>query len=337
MRSLIKFILTLFVGFFLFYFIVKETGVDAIWEGLSLFFGIEGLSILAVTFLIVVVGAYRWKIILHSKGEDISFVLLLRYLIKGFTVDFLTPFSLFGGEAVRIFLMENKIGIKKSASSAITDKILDVTAHFCFLLFGFGIFIFVGSSFPSIFLLYATCVILLLFFVLTIFYVRVYKKKSFLDLFLGIFKLSKKRKEGGKNVGIIFETEKEIIDFFLYKKEHLIKSFFLSILRHLFFLLRIFLIIFFITGSTDLYIAVAIYGLTILSMFLPIPAAIGGLEAILAMGFSSLGVGIAAGVSLAMVLRSADLIICFFGIILFIRLSFKAFYRQFFVFLESFR
>ncbi len=336
MKKWVKFFIAFLVGVSLFFFVVKETGVEAIWEAFSLFLGWEGVAILAVTFLSVFVGALRWREVIASEGEKVSLFLTARYLIKGFTVDFLTPFSLVGGETVRIFLLEKEIGFKKSAFSSITEKIMDVTVHFSFLILGAFLFIVYGFVIHSALLLYAGTAILFIFLLLTLFYGRILRKKSFLGWILGAVGLSKylTDSENGKTVK---EIEEKIILFFSSKKREFAKGMALSFLRHFLLLLRVSLVIFFITGKADFGVAAIAYALLVLSMLLPIPAALGGMEVFLALGFNVLGLGFAAGVVAAIALRGADLIICSGGIALFIRLSIKSFVQQFNLFLGRFK
>ncbi len=331
-----KLFVAFFVGVSLFYFVVRETGIETIWEASSLLWGWEGLLILAITFLIVFIGALRWREVLRSDEEEVSLFLTIRYLIKGFTVDFLTPFSFFGGEAVRIFLMEKEVGIKKSAFSAVTDKIMDVTTHFSFLVLGVIFFIVYGTVLNSTLLLFGGSAILLIFLILFLFYGQILRKKSFLRLIFDVIGVSKKYLDENENGKAIIDIEEKIIFFFTSKKKEFVKGMALSFLRHFLFLLRVFLIIFFITGTVDFGVAIIAYGIVILSMLLPIPAALGGMEVFLALGFNALGIGFASGVAAAIALRGVDLIVCFIGIILFIRLSLTSFHKEFSGFLKRF-
>ncbi len=336
MKGLANFFIALFLGVSLFYFVVKKTGVETITGAVSLFWGIEGLVILLITFFIVLVGSIRWKEILRSEGEDVPLIKVMRYLVKGFTVDFLTPFALFGGEAVRIFLIKKEVGVKKGSFSTLADKIMDVTAHVFFLTFGTLIFLFYGTVLHNALIIYAIGTILFISFVLLVFYGRVLKKKSFVDGFFSIFGISKKYLKDNKNGNSVFEIEKKIIDFFSEKKKDFAKGMFFSFFRHFLLLLRVYLIVYFVTGSVDFSDAVVIYGFVILSMILPLPASLGGLEAILALAFNAIGLGIFYGVIVAIVIRLADLLICALGIMFFVRLSMNSFYGQFKLFLKNF-
>ncbi len=325
MRNFLKFTLALLVGLFLFYFVVKDTGIEFVLEALSFFFKIEGFFIILITFAIVLLGSLRWREILRSDGEEVSLLKTLRYLVKGFTVDFLTPFSLFGGEAVRIMLMEKEVGFKKSFFATATDKIMDITAHFFFLLLGTVFLVLYGASHRDIVLLYALAVIILIFLGLALFYRKALRQKSFLQWIFGILRISNNYLNNTKNGQTVIDVEKKIVFFFSSHKKEFAKGMILSFLRHFFFLLRVYLIMFFVIGYFDPALAVAIYGLTILSMLLPLPASIGGMEVILALGFAILGIAVAPAVILAVTLRGADLLVCIVGIALFIRLSVDSF------------
>ncbi len=336
MKNFIKFFIALLVGASLFYFVVRETGTQSVWEAVFLFFGVEGVVILGITILIVFVGALRWQRILYSEGESVPFFTVLSYLIKGFTVDFLTPFSLFGGEAVRIFLIEKEVGIRKGSFSAITDKILDITAHFFFLLLGVLLFLFYSDFVHKVLFIYALSVVIFLFFLLFLFYEKALRRKSFLKGFFDFFKIKKRFFDDSANGKIISDVEEKVVIFFSEKRRELLIGLGLSFLRHFLLVIRVLFIFYFIVGIFDIRAAVVSYGFVILSMILPLPASLGGLEAILALTFGSIGVVVASGVVVAITLRGADLFVCMFGIVLFIRLSIKSFYSQFKLFLKGF-
>ncbi len=187
----------------------------------------------------------------------------------------------------------------------------------------------------STLLFFGGAAILLIFLILFLFYGQILRKKSFLRLIFDVIGISKKYLDESENGKAIVDVEEKIISFFTSKKKEFAKGMALSFLRHFLFLLRVFLIIFFITGTVDFGVAIIAYGLVILSMLLPIPAALGGMEVFLALGFNALGIGFASGVAAAIALRGADLIVCSVGIIFFIRLSLTSFYREFSGFLKG--
>ncbi len=333
MRNIIKLATTFLVGLFLFLFIVKETGFEVIIDSVRLFFDRRGFFIVLTTFIIMLLGAVRWREVLRATGENVSLITVLSYHIKGFTVDYLTPFAFLGGEAVRIFLMEKEVGLKKSAFSSVVDKIMGISAHFLFLLVGVSFFIFYGTAQHSMLIFYSTGMVALIFFLLFLFYFQALRKKSFLKL---IFRFSKGMRNFFKNSDngrAVVEVEKDIMSFFSSSKEEFLKGMILGFVINFFLALRVFLIVYFIAGSTNLLFVIIIYGLVILSMILPLPAAIGGMEVVLGVGFSMFGLSFAQGVMTAIILRSAELSACLVGIILFLKMSVSSFIKQFNAFL----
>ncbi len=308
---ILQFFAALVLGVFIFFFILQKAGFQIIESALALLFGFEGVALLLVTFLIIIVGSMRWRAIIKAEGNNISLFKTSLFLVKGFTVDYLTPVSLFGGEALRVILLNKETGdIKSSSSSVIIDKVMDVTAHFLFLILGAVLFLTYGYFYEGPVFIYSIIITALFFFALLFFYFRAMRKKSILRFFMG------PTTENGKSV---LEVENRVITFFHSKKKQFLKGILLSLLRHFLLVFRVILLIFFISESFYIKEAFAVYGLTILSFLLPLPAALGGLEAISSFGFNVMGLGFSAGTAYAVTVRGVDLVVCVLGLILILR------------------
>ena len=83
--------------------------------------------VVGLAFVQLFVITYRWKLIIESQGDKVSYKKLLAPKFVGFTVSFLTPGMYVGGEPVRAYLLKKNTGIRfsKGLSSIIIDKILD--------------------------------------------------------------------------------------------------------------------------------------------------------------------------------------------------------------------
>ncbi len=335
MKNAIKFTFAFLIGLSLFYFFVKEAGFEVVLTSLELFLNFKGLSIILLSLLIIVFGAVRWRMIIRTTGDEIPFILALRYHIKGFTVDYLTPFAFFGGETVRIFLLEKNIGLQKSAFASITDKIIGITTHFLFFFIGIILFLFYGLKQYNLLFFYALLALIIIFLFLFVFYIQALRKKSFLNLLFFFFKRFKRIFENNKDGKNIIAIEKRILNFFSGSKKELLKVILVSLVVNIFYFLRILLVLYFISDLFNVYFTSIIYGLVMLSMFLPLPAAIGGMEVILGTGFGILGIGISYGIMMAIILRSADLFVSSLGIILFLRMSLSTFLQEFKTFLSK--
>ena len=334
-RNIIKIAITVMVGFSLFYFVVKETGFEVVVNSISLFLDWRGGLIVLVTAIIMLIGAVRWREVLHYKKERVPLLEMFSYHIKGFTVDFLTPFAFLGGEAVRVFMIEKKVGIKKGAFSSVTDKLIGITTHLLFMTVGIILFVLYGATQHSMLLFYAVAMIFVISCLLFLFYFQAVRKKSFLKL---VFRFSSGLSNFFKNNSngqVAVDIEKDIMSFFTHGKKELTKGFALSVLMNIFFLIRVGLVLYFVTGQFSLMAVMIIYGLVILSMIAPLPAAIGGMDVILGAGFVALGFGLSAGVMAAIILRSADLVTCLVGVVLFLKMSVSSFVQEFSSFLKK--
>ena len=336
MKKLAKFIAALVLGSIIFYAVIKRAGLATLEETVGLFFSLEGLALLGVTILIWIVGVFRWKVVLGCHGEKRSFRQLMGVWTAGYTLDYLTPVSLFGGEALRVYLTGNTLDVdwEKSFSSIIIDKILDGTFHILFLVAGVIVFLSFGD-FPEIWIFWL--VILAIFglaIAMTIFYSRAISKKSILLLILGFFGLEKTEVKATKNGEFIFNTEGNVLRFFSPSKAFFWKGVFLSLARHLLFYLRAFLIIIFLVGVHEPIKAIAVQGMSYLSLLLPLPAGLGGLEAISAFTFETIGLSFEKGTVFGMTWRSFDLVVCLFGIIFGIKIAFTLFKLKVFNFID---
>ncbi len=328
MRIITKSIIALIISLFIFYFIIRETGLTAVWESLSLFFDRRGLSILIITVIINLIGAARWRGVLTSVGEKVPFKTVFKYHIQGFTVDYLTPFAFLGGEAVRIFLMEKEVGLKKSAFSSITDKIMGISAHFLFMVVGLLFFVIYGTAQHSIFIFYVSVAVSVIFLLLFLFYFQALRKKSFIGLISFFYQPVKSFFKNNSKGKVLIEIERDIITFFSSSPKNFLKGMGISMVLNFFYALRVFLIIYYLTGSFEVLISIFIYGLVILSMALPLPASIGGMEAIMGLAFGLIGFSFSYGVMMALVLRSADIVICITGGVLFLKMSAGTFFKE---------
>ncbi len=337
MKKISKFLIALFFGLIIFYLVLRRSGPETLVETFFLFFSLEGLVIVSLTVLTMLVSIWRWRVILNCQGEEVDIFPLAGIWSVGFSVDYLTPGSLFGGEALRVYLTGKILDIdwEKSFSSVIIDKILDGTFHIIFIVVGIIAFLHFGE-FPEIWIFR----FIVLFLVLTVsglafFYFRAIGKKSIVLFVLSLFGLKKTRIKSTKNGEFIFNTEANVLRFFSPGKSFFWKGAALSFLRHGLIYVRAFLLIFFLVGNFNFLGSLAVQGLAYLAMLLPLPAGLGGLEAISAFGFRSLEFGFEKGTVFGITWRSADLVICLFGLIMAIKLGLKLFELKTFGLLDT--
>jgi len=328
MKKILSFLVTLIIGFLIFGVVIKIAGLKRIQEAFFLFLSFKGLIIILLTFIIAVISILRWKLILQSQGFN-SLTKSLKGLEKiwlvGFAMSYLTPVAFLGGEAFRVYLLRKEFNFEweKSAASVAIDKILDGTFFLMFLVGGILTFLFYGH-FPSKTMAWLVGLIvggllgLLLFF-----YFKTLNKKSVLEWFLKLFEIKKEKIENTANGKMAFDTEKEIIRFFSPRRKTFWKGISLSFLKYFLLFLRVAILIFFLGKGIGVTKALAVYGFNNLALLFLLPASLGSLEMAGILTFKTLGLNMAQGPVFAMVLRGADLILSFIGVIFLLKFTLK--------------
>lgn len=332
MKRLFKFVLTLGLGLAVFLIIMQRVGLANIEQAFALFWGREGLLLIALSFVFVLLGILKWQIILKSYGFDFKFKQLMPLWLSCFSISYLTPFAVFGGEIFRIYFTRDKfpqLPLKKNMASVACDKILDATVFFTFLIFGLLVFAFYGR-FPSSAVGIGVLISAGFFFgLLALFYFKRLKKQSALEWLAGIFGI-KERLANGKNGRNVLLAEKEVFQFFSLKSRAFWQAFLLTFLRYSVYLLKCFLLVFFLTNQFAFFRSAAVFGFATLATLTPLPATLGSLELGEGVAFRALGFNFNIGAVFSIVWRNADLIIVLFGLGFLLKISFDTLQKKFF-------
>ncbi len=323
MKNIFKLLIVSGIGLLIFLFVMEIVGWSKMNEAIVLFSGYKGLIIVSLTFFIAMISCLNWKLILQSQGFNVPIKELIKLWLAGFSVSYLTPFTLLGGEVLQIYFLNKNFNIswEKSTASVIIRKILSATFFLLFLLTGVLSFCFYGYFPPGTMIWLVFLVIGGLFGSLLFFYFKILNKESILRWLLRFIGIKKEKIEGHKNGKIIFDVEREIINFFSFKSRIFWKSFTLAFLRYFLLFFRAGLIIFFLGESIGILKTLSVYGFTNFALMFPFPAGIGSTEAASAFTFNALGIGAGNGAIYAMTLRAADLFLCLLGIIISIKLG----------------
>jgi len=312
------FLISLFIGIGLFIWIGKFVGWQEIKNAFLIFTGWQGAAIFGLTFLVMAVSNWRWKEILKGKNVKISFWELFKPYLVGFSVMFLAPILLWGGEIFRVYFLKkkNSIPFEKTTASVFIDRILEWTTNLVIIFFGVLFFsLIIGSPPIQLGLIFGVA---FLFFAggIGYFYFKVFKRKSMARFFLRLFGLRNFNKSHA-----ILDVEKEIFDFFRLEEKSMWKGFGLSILRAGIMYFRAWILILFLGKTINPLFALPILGFNYLAAMIPIPAALGTHEAIQIFAFNSLGLGISTATAFTMIIRGAELIVALIGLVVLFRLG----------------
>ncbi|MFP4523462.1 MAG: lysylphosphatidylglycerol synthase transmembrane domain-containing protein [Candidatus Woesearchaeota archaeon] len=263
---------------------------------------------IGVSLIMMIVHALRWHIIIRAQtGKKISLLKLIQYKIVGFGISFITPAAKVGGEPLRAALLKKEgIEFKEGLSGVVIDKIIDLSCMA--VLFAIAI-IFSVTSIPlpkGVVIFFLSLAGVFLIGVIYIYTQLLRKKNLFLQIFK-FFRLHKTKKLRHMEQNLI-DFEKIVVEFHNNKRKAFYSSMVWSFLNWclMFAEYTSVLAIFGITG-------VGLQGTFLIITFMgaaylfPVPLALGVLEAGQIAIFSGLGLPVAAGVGLAMIIRFRDL------------------------------
>ena len=312
------FLVSLFIGIVLFVWIGKTVGWQEIKNAFLVFTGWQGIVILALTLLTMLIGNWKWKEILEGENVKISFRELFKPYLAGFSVMFLAPILLLGGEVFRAYVLKKKnfVSWPKGIASVFIDRILEWTANLLIIFFGILFFLLIADVPPKNLAIIFGGAFLLFAGGIGYFYLKIFKKESMLGFLLRIFGLKKFNQNN-----TILNVEKEIFDFFKLKRKSMWKAFSLSFLRAGTMYFRVWLLISFLGKNIGALPSLSILGFSYLAVMIPIPTALGSHEAIQIFSFNSLGLGLSTATAFTMIIRGAELIVALVGLVILFRLG----------------
>lgn len=326
MNKIIFFLISLMIGLMLFGLITSRVGFLEIVEAFYLFSWQGLVVILALTFFIGLIDIWKLKFILRTQGYKLSYSKTAEVLLPGFAFSYLTPFAIWGGEFIMIYILKKKFDViwEKGGASILIFRIIDATIFFPFLILGILIFPILTGHLPVGKVLTFGGIITGIFVVLLInFYIKSFKGQSVLEGLLKIFGKDRRKMEETENGRMFLNGEKEVIKFFNPRKKEMWLAAGNSVAKYFLILIRAWFLIFFFQGGSSILKALVAYGFFNLSCLVPIPAQLGALEASEAMVFQGFGLGANIGIAFALVLRAMDSLGCLIGIIIAIKIGFS--------------
>jgi len=235
------------------------------------------LAYFVVSSLIMLILAYKWKIIMQAIGYRVKFGRLLQYRFAGYAVNFIFPFGGLLGEPVRAALLtREEVPFKKAFSSILVDKSVEYIINILCFVIGVSIVFFVYryKAKTSFFLILFSLIGLLGVILAVITYFR---GRPFLSPWvrrLGLHNISWFE----KIEDIIWDIEQGVLEFYKHSPKPFLKlialNLFLWVLMFSEYKLAL-LILGFNAPLVGVFLVLVFVGL---SQLLPIPAELGVLE-----------------------------------------------------------
>ncbi|MFH1235363.1 MAG: lysylphosphatidylglycerol synthase transmembrane domain-containing protein [Parcubacteria group bacterium] len=307
MKKTLLFILSLLVGVALFIGVLYRIGIHEILDTLRSFSWATLALVVAVGFLQLTVVLYRWQMILRTQGDHVPLKKLFAPKLIGYAVSFITPGPYVGGEPVQAYVLKKETGVRftHGLAAIIVDKLLDFTYPLPFLI---GALVYVMTKFDvssEVFTLFAL-VLFALIVVLALFYIMTYQGKGFISVLLIAFRVNKApfiKKYFDK----LLYFEKLIIQFFQHRGGVFVKGLLLSLLSGALVFIQLFLLLYGMGIMADPWHIFIIMVFMILAFIMPIPGALGTMEAGQALVFNALSYSASAGVVFAFIFRIIEL------------------------------
>jgi uncharacterized protein (TIRG00374 family) len=317
MKKFLLFLFSLLVGTGLFFWILKTVGWQEIKKVFLVFTGWQGLIILLLTFLMALVGTWKWQEILKGLDAKIPLKKLLGAYLAGFSIRYLAPIAIVASEIFQGHILKemNFIPWSRGMASVVVDRILEWTANLAVIFFGILFFLSkIGLPAQKLCLIFGGALFL---FTLLIgfFYFKSFKRESMAKAIARVFNHRLDSQP--------LEIEMEIFNFFKPRKKTMWKGFILAFLRAGIMWFRAWLLIVFLGKSIQALPSLSVLGFSYLASTIPIPAAIGSHEAVQAFAFNSLGMGVGAGTAFTMIIRAAELILALLGLVIVFKLEFE--------------
>ncbi len=279
----------------------------------------EGLlAIFLLNFLAVfLVSAKRWQVILEGQGCAISFPKVLRAKMAGFTLSYITPSAMIGGEPIRAYMVkeESECGWERSFASVIIDQAIFFFCLFVAMIAGF-LLLAEHFSLPTEVFYFFLSVFFLAVFLFYILYKRILNRGAEDPAFF-TYLLRKTRLDRinfvRRRLNSVDITEKSIEKFFHKERACFFQALFWGILETFLDILSVTLTCFYLGHLLDITASFGVFFFLALANFFPIPGALGSLELALSFVFGVLGIGSHLGLAFSLVYRLTNIVLCIAG------------------------
>jgi uncharacterized protein (TIRG00374 family) len=317
-KILLIFSFVLGLGIFLWF--GKIVGWSEIGKALKVFTGWEGLVIVLLSFLVAFLGALRWKEILKDCGVKTSFVNLFKIYLGGYSMMYLFPILVWGGEIYRMYGLtsEKHVDWRKTTASVVIERILEWTINILFIFLGLAYFIYNVYLPPKELMIVFGIALLFFISILTFFYTKALGGESIVKIVVKKFF----KKEISVDNGALI-VEKEIYEFFNIHNNAFKKGVLLSILRSLAMQLRVWVLIWFLGQTIGFWSSLSILSFSYVSSLIPIPASLGSHEALQFFAFQSLGLSVSMATVFTLIIRAGEIIVSSVGMVFLIRSGFS--------------
>lgn len=324
LKNVIIFLITLAIGLAAFSLMGGETHWSVVWASLLQMRWWQGLVLFLLLFLSIALTSWSWQIILEEEGRKVNPFSLLQILIIGFSLSYLTPLSLVGGEALKAYFVHERLKVswKKGIVSIVLQEIINFFVVVVLMIAGLAVFFSLGGR-VSKKLGFLSMTLLFLF--LLFFFLLLLKSNQHKSLIGGL--------AHSLGLGQILKTdrmksllayEEETLNFFNHRRRDFWKVIGLSFLAYVVIFFQAFFLIYFLMHKWAFSGALITQAFSGISGFMLLPASLGSLEMLEGVAFQALGLSLTMALTFSLVWRGLRLAMCGVGGAIFLWLMRKS-------------
>ncbi len=282
-------------------------------QSLNLINWISWMSLNAVIILLL---TWRWHLLIQAFSAFIPFLKLLYIRQGGQTVSFITPGPQFGGEPLQIYwLYKKSVPLSTSIFSLGLDRLMELVANLSVLLLAALLLLstndshVIVSNIQIIFFLLIAIVIFLCGTVVLFLY-----RPDWINRQVRRVSARWQQNEHFQNLGQHWKSIGNDWQALVFeRKGFLFAAVLLSLLGWVGLLAELWLVLYFVDVSLDLYSFLLILLALRMALLLPIPGGIGTVEAAVFWSFTSLDLSAQSAISLIALIRLRDAILLLTG------------------------
>ncbi len=135
----------------LLWFTLRAVDLAEVWDRLRRLQPAQLALLLAVNVAVLATFSARWWLLLAAQGYRIPYLWLMAYRLATFAVSYFTPGPHFGGEPLQVYLVtaRHHVPVAVSVAAVVVDKVLEMTANFTFLTLGV-LFVVRAQALPGV-------------------------------------------------------------------------------------------------------------------------------------------------------------------------------------------
>jgi len=239
------------------------------WKYMGIYLFVSALSLFPVV--------WRWQAILNGYNARIGFWTLLRIQLAGFAVSFVTPSARYGGEPLRIYMLKKDCGVdyKTGTVSIILDKYIEYLGALTFGMIGLFLLLFAPSIPENV--KWILFVLLLISIVgMGFIYNRFINKRGF---FFNLFNKFLSRKRIKKMSKVLKDIDSKMSHFMIHQKKAFFLSYMFYILSAVVYITEFKFLLLSIGVESTLLERILIVIVVGIASLIPLPMAIGSMEA----------------------------------------------------------